>query len=151
MVGWYYPLSGHKFEQTPGDGEGQVSLVCCSPWGCKELDTAEQLNNSKSLLLDPKLKQKRKQLFSDLGPSGPTHFISQQRFLIPSSSFISYKFCYSLTSVKLVLKGYPGYPNHLSQEFVLVTQPSFLWHFMLFQAQLNSLQRSHCIVTQSIF
>ena len=28
----------HRFEQTPEDGEGQGSLVCCSPWGCKELD-----------------------------------------------------------------------------------------------------------------
>ena len=31
-------LNGHEFEQTPGDGEGQGSLVCCSPWGGKELD-----------------------------------------------------------------------------------------------------------------
>ena len=34
-----------EFEQIPGDSEGQGSLVCCSPWGCKELDTTEQLNN----------------------------------------------------------------------------------------------------------
>ena len=33
MVGWYHQLSGHEFEQAPGDGEGQGSLVCCSPWG----------------------------------------------------------------------------------------------------------------------
>ena len=39
MVGWHHLLSGHEFEQTPGDGEGQGSLVCCSPWGCKESDT----------------------------------------------------------------------------------------------------------------
>ena len=37
MVGWYHPLNGHVFEQTLGDGEGQGSLACCSPWGCKEL------------------------------------------------------------------------------------------------------------------
>ena len=43
-VGWHYRLNGHEFEQTPGDGEGQGGLVCCSPWGCKELDTTEQLN-----------------------------------------------------------------------------------------------------------
>ena len=30
-----------KFEQTPGDSEGQGSLVCCSPWGCREADTTE--------------------------------------------------------------------------------------------------------------
>ena len=33
MVGWHHQLSGYEFEQTPGDGEGQGSLVCCSPWG----------------------------------------------------------------------------------------------------------------------
>ena len=45
MVGWHHGLNGHEFEQTPGEGEGQGSLVCCSPWGCKELDTTKQLNN----------------------------------------------------------------------------------------------------------
>ena len=39
LVGWHYQLNGHEFEQTLGDGEGQGSLVCCSPWGCRELDT----------------------------------------------------------------------------------------------------------------
>ena len=38
MVGWYHRLNGHVFEQAPGDGEGQGSLVCCSPWGRKESD-----------------------------------------------------------------------------------------------------------------
>ena len=37
--------SGHEFEQTLGDGEGQGSLTGCSPWGPKELDTTEQLSN----------------------------------------------------------------------------------------------------------
>ena len=46
MVGWHHQLNGHEFEQALGDGEGQGSLVCCSPRGCKELDTTEQLNNN---------------------------------------------------------------------------------------------------------
>jgi len=46
MVGWHHRLSRHEFEQTPGDSEGQESLVCCSPWGHKELDMIEWLNNS---------------------------------------------------------------------------------------------------------
>ena len=46
MVGWYHHLNGHEFEQAPGDGEGQGNLVCCSPWGRKESDTTEQLNNT---------------------------------------------------------------------------------------------------------
>ena len=50
MVGWHHQLSGHEFEQALGDGEGQRSLVCCSPWGCKESDTTERL--SLPLLLD---------------------------------------------------------------------------------------------------
>ena len=36
-VGWHHRLNGHGFEQTPGDGEGQRSLACCSPWDCQEL------------------------------------------------------------------------------------------------------------------
>ena len=45
MVRWHHQFDGHEFEQALGDGEGQGSLVCCSPWGCKELDMTEQLNN----------------------------------------------------------------------------------------------------------
>ena len=44
MVGWHHPLNGHEFEQAPRDGEGQGSLVCCSPWGHKEWDMTERLN-----------------------------------------------------------------------------------------------------------
>ena len=47
MVGWHHQLNGHEFEQTLGDGEAPESLVCCSPWGRKESDTIEQLNNNK--------------------------------------------------------------------------------------------------------
>ena len=39
MVGWRHQLNGHESEHTPGDGEGQGSLACCTPWGHKELDT----------------------------------------------------------------------------------------------------------------
>ena len=38
------PTDGHEFEQVPGDSDGQGSLACCSPWGCKESDTTERLN-----------------------------------------------------------------------------------------------------------
>ena len=41
MVGWHPRLNGQEFEQTLGDGEGQGSLVYCSPWGRKELDMTE--------------------------------------------------------------------------------------------------------------
>ena len=38
MVGWQHQLTGHEFEQAPGDGEGQGGLACCSPWSHKESD-----------------------------------------------------------------------------------------------------------------
>ena len=41
MVGWYHVLNGHEFEHTPGDGEGQGSLACCSSWDRKESDMTE--------------------------------------------------------------------------------------------------------------
>ena len=44
MIGGHHQLSGHEFEQAPGNDEGQGSLACCSPGGCKELDMNEQLN-----------------------------------------------------------------------------------------------------------
>ena len=44
MVGWHHQLNGHESEKALGDGEGQGSLACCSPWGHKESDTTEQLN-----------------------------------------------------------------------------------------------------------
>ena len=44
MVGWHHRLNGHEFEQALGVDDEQGSLACCSPWGCKESDTTEQLN-----------------------------------------------------------------------------------------------------------
>ena len=44
MVGRHHRLNGYEFEQALGVGEGQGSLVCCSPWVCKELDMTERLN-----------------------------------------------------------------------------------------------------------
>ena len=60
MVGWHHSvdgieldgrLNGHEFEQAPEDAEGQGSLACCSPWGCKESDTTQRLNNSNKAAL----------------------------------------------------------------------------------------------------
>ena len=46
MVGWHHRLNGHEFAQALGDSDGQGSPACCSPWGCKESDMTEQLNNN---------------------------------------------------------------------------------------------------------
>ena len=46
MVWWHHWLNGYEFEQASGVGDGQGSLVYCSPWGCKESDLIEWLNNN---------------------------------------------------------------------------------------------------------
>ena len=50
MVEWHHWLNRHEFEQALRDGEGQGNLAYCSPWGCKELDTTERLNNNNIIL-----------------------------------------------------------------------------------------------------
>ena len=54
MVEWHHRLNGHEFEWTPGVGDGQGGLVCCRPWGCKELDTTERLNWAELIKWIPK-------------------------------------------------------------------------------------------------
>ena len=49
MVGWHHWLNGHEFERALGVGDGQWSLVCCSPWGYKESDTIERLKTELTL------------------------------------------------------------------------------------------------------
>ena len=44
MVGWHHRLNGHEFEYTPGVGDRQGNLACCSTWGLKEYDMTERLN-----------------------------------------------------------------------------------------------------------
>ena len=44
MIGWHHRLNGHEFEEALGVDDGQGSLVCCNPWGCKESDMTERLN-----------------------------------------------------------------------------------------------------------
>ena len=55
MVGWHHQLNGHELEQTPGDREGQGSLVCCSSW-----DTMWRLNNNKPCWVSVSLLQEGK-------------------------------------------------------------------------------------------
>ena len=49
MVGWHHWLNRHEFVQAPRNSEGQGSLVCCGPWGCKESDMTEWLKNNRAL------------------------------------------------------------------------------------------------------
>ena len=50
IVGWHHRLNGHEFEQTPGVGDGQRGLVCCSLWDHKESDMTERLNGLEGVL-----------------------------------------------------------------------------------------------------
>ena len=51
MAGWHHRCNGHELGQILGDGEGQGSLECCSPLGCKELDMTGRLNNNNNNFL----------------------------------------------------------------------------------------------------
>ena len=50
MVGWHHQLNGHGFGWTPGVGDGQGGLACCSPWDRKESDVTERLNLTEAVL-----------------------------------------------------------------------------------------------------
>ena len=61
IIGWHHWLNGHEFEQAPGVGDGQGSLLCCRLWGCKELDMTEwldwkELKNQEMYLLSKRKK-----------------------------------------------------------------------------------------------
>ena len=57
MVGWHHRFNEHECEQTPGDGEGQGSLACCSPWGHEGLDTTGRLNEQQVLKRRPEIQR----------------------------------------------------------------------------------------------
>ena len=59
MVGWHCWLNGHEFKQTPRDCEGQGRLASCSPWGHKELDRTERLNNCQNFNVSTVQKEKQ--------------------------------------------------------------------------------------------
>ena len=50
MAEWHHQCNGRELGQTSGDGQGQGSLVCCSLWGHKELDTTARLNNNTNIV-----------------------------------------------------------------------------------------------------
>ena len=62
-VGWHHQFSGYEFEQTVGDGEGQGSLVCCSSWGHKELDTFRETEQQQQGIALIKVKRMKKNKF----------------------------------------------------------------------------------------
>ena len=114
MVGGHHPLDGHEFEQAPGAGDGQGSLECCSPWGCKESDTTEWLNWTDV----PWSWHNWAGLFSVcwIQHTGP-HVVPLLKVL-PIPGMYSYMFVQSL-SCNTGLKSYlfqKGLPDHLSPQ-----------------------------------
>ena len=61
MVGWHHRLDGYEFEQALGVGDGQGGLACCSPWGCRESDVTEELNNNEGRMCRGKTKSTKTQ------------------------------------------------------------------------------------------
>ena len=109
MVGWQHWLNGHEFEQTPGVGDGQGNLVGCSPSGCKESDTAEQLsNNNNELMLSI--------LSCD---SWPSICLLWRNVHLGLLSFVDWVVCF-------------GAFKHLSCLLILETNPSQSHHLQIF-------------------
>ena len=66
MAGWHHRLDGHEFEQVLRVGDGHGSLACCSPWGLKQSDTTEWLNNKKSPEMDRRAERLWLKSFSEM-------------------------------------------------------------------------------------
>ena len=77
MFGWHHQLSAHEFDQTPGDSEGEGSLVFCNPQGHKESDTTQLPNNNECIInsLQPQTLSTRHIYNLVLFPVWPSHFI----------------------------------------------------------------------------
>ena len=84
MAGWHHQLDGHKFEWTPGVGDGQGGLVCCNSWGRKELDTIERLNWTELTISNHLLS-----LFSNLYLPWPPRPMSWHRRRTMSGKFMA--------------------------------------------------------------
>ena len=99
MVGWHHWLNGHEFEWTPGVGDGQGGLVCCSPWGLKESDTIEQLNWTEQILYFLQMKvlwqSFTEQIFWHI-PTALAHFVSLCFILVILTMFHILSWCYCI-------------------------------------------------------
>ena len=90
MVGWHHQLNGQEFEQTPGDSEGQASLVCCSPWGHQQLDMTQPLNNSEGRLESCKWFKKK---------GAVTYFLSQDNVWYLKGGSVTFIFSCAYTEL----------------------------------------------------
>ena len=82
MVGWYCWLNGHEFEQAPGDGDGQGSVACYSPWGHKKLDMIERLKNT--VILTSKKRNRKSKMLSIVSHTTTYYIFTTQGYIVPN-------------------------------------------------------------------
>ena len=95
MVRYHHQLNKHEFEQTSGASKGLESLACCSPWGHKESDTTEQLNNSSEIKTRPEQNLQSRTIWN---PDSISHLQGQrvfQRFTDTCYSYLRHKHYHS--------------------------------------------------------
>ena len=128
MAGWHHQLNGHEFEQAPGDGEEQGSLVCCSPWGRKESDTTEKLNNNKQgRKVRPFRKCKGKNWSQSMWEI-KTYFLFFFSFLFISWRLITLQYC----------SGFCPTLTWISHGFTCIPHPDPPSHLPLYRLPLGS-------------
>ena len=115
MVGWCHRLNGPEFESAPGVGEGQGSLVCCSPWGRKESDMTEQLTelNWTDPMLSGNSGSSILNVFFLTGlPRAFNMLIYNEDCSFPN--FFDHGCCCTITLINISLKNFTGLPSWLS-------------------------------------
>ena len=113
MTGWHHRLNGHAFEQTPGAGDGHGGLARCSPWGHRESDTTQWLNNNISflgMLVFPPLQE-----YLSTGERFQM-LILGSTYLLPHKGLVSVRFPRHSLRPRRTLRGSwaPGLSNYLT-------------------------------------
>ena len=83
MVGWHHPHDGHEFESTPGVGDGQGGLACCSPWEHKESETTERLNWIEQPHPVPRTLTSRRLGWAEVGDQGVSLPVTKCHLCLP--------------------------------------------------------------------
>ena len=120
MVGWHHWLNGHEFEQAPGVGDGQGSLACGSPWGCKEWshglsDWTELKCGETRVNFTVQRHKLRKDLITGPFPSPTPHHHVTKGLFTAFLFYLVHHICLSrkeTPAAKKILKGIPSSKNH---------------------------------------
>ena len=110
LIGWHHWLNRHEFEYTPGVGDGQRDLVCCSPWDCKESDMTERWNWTEPQ--PPVGRHKPQDICSTAACLGRTQTNHQQASTSPGTHWAPTPLASRLTQAS----GHPRYYSQLCQK-----------------------------------